>query len=206
MDKEYEIEVLLGAGSDTGDALGMTQYSGVELKVDERELVKILYQELGAHLRPYPVFSSKTIDGKPLFLYALEGTLSSVKIPEHIERIYQIQNKGFHTISREELEDRISTFLDLVPRTQEPSKKLGADFRVDAIRAQWESIFGTVPKIHFSILTLRVVCASGTYMRSLAGRIGESLHTKALALSIKRTKIGKYAPLWKGFGFWLYSY
>lgn len=206
LDKEYEIEVLLDAGSDTGDALGMTQYSGTESNIHKEALMRALRQEHGAHLRPYPVFSSKTVQGKPLFLYALEGSLSSVQIPEHIEHIYRIRCTGVYTLSCSELKDKVTTFLDLVPRTTEPSKRLGADFRVDAIRAQWESLFSEAPQKYFAVLRLRVVCASGTYMRSLAGRIGESLHTKALALSIKRTKIGKYVPLWRDFGFWVHTY
>lgn len=205
LDKEYEIEILLDMGSDTGDALGMPQYSGAESKVDECILQNIFHQELGAHLRPYPIFSSKTVQGKPLFLHALEGSIASVQIPEHLERIYRIQSESTCLISQESLAERISKFLDLVPRTEEVSKRLGADFRVDAIRMQWNSIFNAIPPRNFSVLRLRVVCASGTYMRSLAGRIGESLHTNALALSIRRTKIGKYVPLWKGFGFWVYT-
>ena len=173
---------------------------------DEKLLTRTLHQELGSHLRPYPIFSSKTVQGKPLFLHALEGTIASAQVPEHVERIYHIRHNEVCTLSCAELESRILKFLDLVPRTKEPSKMLGADFRVDAIRAQWESLFSNAAQMHFPVLRLRVVCASGTYMRSLAGRIGESLHTKALAFSIRRTKIGKYIPLWEGRGFWLYSY
>lgn len=206
LDKEYEIEILLDVGSDTGDALGLPHYSGRESGVDKELLARVFQQELGAHLRPYPAFSSKTVQGKPLFLYALEGTLANIRIPEHIECIYRIQGESASPISREDLEEKISKFLDLVPRTEESSKRLGADFRVDAIRAQWNSIFNALPSRTFSVLRLRVVCGSGTYMRSLAGRVGQALHTNALALSIRRTKMGKYVSLWKGFGFWLFTY
>lgn len=201
-DKEYEIEVLLGVGSDTGDALGKPIYAREEIRVDTQTLAAVLRREHGAHSRAYPAFSSKTVQGKPLFLHTLEGTLVHEDIPEHIEHIYRIRNLETNTISDQKLAVRVSKFLDLVPRTTEPSKRLGEDFRVDAIRADWESLFKETSGRNFSILHLKVVCASGTYMRSLAGRIGESLGTKALALSIKRTKIGKYVPLLRGMGFW----
>ncbi len=206
LDKEYEIEVLIDIASDSGDMLGIPDFSHSEIFIDRAAIARALSKERGAHEREYPAFSSKTVNGKPLFLYALEGRLSEIKIPTHVEHIYRVQTEGLHTISSEELKGRIMELLDRVPRTDELSKKLGEDFRVDAIQAYWKSLFQTVGKRNFHILRLRVVCASGTYMRSLAGRIGASLGTKALALSIKRTKIGNYFPIWGGVGWWVRTY
>ncbi len=206
LDKEYEIEILLDVGSDTGDALGMPEYSHKEVFAEKRNITDLLRKELGAHLREYPAFSSKTVNGKPLFLYSLEGTLSHTIMPKHIEHIYRIQCQSVYTISTTELETRISKFLACVPRTNEPSKRLGENFRVETIRACWTTLLNTIPERKFTVLRLTVTCASGTYMRSLASRIGTSLHSKALALSIKRTKIGTYTPLWGGIGFWLRTY
>lgn len=206
LDKEYEIEVLLDVESDTGDVLGIPEYAHKETFVDGRALEDALHHECGAHMRAYPAFSSKTVHGKPLFLHALLGTLPHGGMPEHIERIYRIQHYDSYAISNFELETRIAKLLDHVPRTDEPSKRLGEDFRVDTIRVHWELIFKTMHERNFNVLRLKIVCASGTYMRSLAGRIGTSLGTKALALSIKRTKIGKYVPLWGGIRYWLRTY
>ncbi len=204
LDKEYEIEVLFDVGSDTGDILGIPTI-GTATLLNEDLMSAALLAERGAHTRPYPAFSSKTVGGKPLFLHALEGTLGKIEIPEHIEHIYSISNLGSYTLSRAELEERIFALLDLVPRTNEPSKKLGEDFRVDTIRTHWESLFTRVGAKNFRIIRLKVICASGTYMRTLAGRIGKSLGTEALALSIKRTKIGTYIPILTT-GFWLRTF
>lgn len=200
LDKEYEIEILLDIGSDTGDVLGIPEYAEHETLVEKHVLAKVLRNEQGAHMRAYPAFSSKTVDGKPLFLHTLEGALQHIKIPKHIEHIYRIQHESSYIISHSELETRISTLLDRVPRTDEPSKRLGEDFRVDTIRVHWKSLFKTVRERPFVVLRLKVTCASGTYMRSLASRIGTALQTNALALSIKRTKIGNYISLWNGVG------
>jgi len=205
LDKEYEIEVLLDLSSDTGDVLGMPEYAHKETAKDV-ETLAALRCERGVHLRDYPIFSSKTVQGKPLFLHALEGNISSIEIPEHIEHIYSIKNQSSYIIPLQELKIRIHAFLDLVPRTQQSSKRLGEDFRVNAIRAQWESILNKMPERNFTVLRLRVTCASGTYMRSLAGRIGFSLGTQALALSIKRTNMGTYFSLGHGMGCWLRTY
>lgn len=205
LDKEYEVEVLLGIGSDTGDVLGMPVFSN-DVRAGERSIADALSKELGAHSRAYPAFSSKTVHGKPLFLHTLEGTLSSINIPMHVEHAYRIQHKDTYTISCADLGERISNVLSHVPRTSEPSKRLGEDFRVDAIRVRWDSLLKTAQGRSFTVLRLKVTCASGTYMRSLAGRIGESLGTNALALSIHRSKIGKYVPVWGRLGFWRSKY
>lgn len=195
LDKEYEVDVLLDIGSDTGDALGVVSLSRHETRVDPKALAILLKKEQGRHMRTYPAYSSKTVEGKPLFLHALERTLGSITIPEHEERMYRIQNLDAKKISAQELQEYIQEFLALVPSTDEPSKRLGADFRITDVRASWDAAFTRAGAREFLVLSLSVSCASGTYMRSLAGRIGEALGTKSLALSITRTKIGKY---WKG--------
>lgn len=201
LDKEYEIEVLLDVASDTGDALGVVDYAGKETRVDARSLSAVLTAERGRHAREYPAYSSKTVHGKPLFMYALEGALGSIEIPQHEEHIYAVTLLDTALIATEELEERLNDFLLHAPKTDEPSKALGADFRIDAVRASWKRLFVEAKARRFALLRLRVACGSGTYMRTLAGRIGNALGTAALALSIRRTRIGRRFA-----GFWIHSY
>ncbi len=201
LDKEYEIEVLLDVGSDTGDALGILDFESVETALSLKKLRKALRQERGRHARAYPQFSSKPVQGKPLFMHSLEGTIDAIDIPVHEERIYKTKILGTTLIESKALESRIREFLSKVPVSDEPSKALGADFRIARVRKCWEDVFEQTSERTFTILKLRVACGTGAYMRSLAGRIGEALGTKALALSIHRTKVGKY---WNGF--WLKKY
>jgi len=201
LDKAYEIEILLDAGSDTGDALGLITYSGQETHVDTRVLSAILSKERGTHERAYPIFSSKTVKGTPLFLHTLRGTLQDIEIPTHAETIYTIRKRNVRSISTGELRARIEAFLAKVPTSTEPSKELGADFRIEQVRTCWENFFVQTGDRKFVVLTLSVTCGSGAYMRSLAGRIGEALGSKGLALSIHRTIIGRYR-----FGFWWRSF
>ncbi len=206
LDKEYEIEVLLDIGSDTGDVLGIPKDVDKKSVVDPRALATILRREQGVHTRAYPAFSSKTVAGKPLFLYALTNSLATIEMPVHRENIFRIALLDQRTLSVSELKKTVYALLDTVPRTTEPSKRLGEDFRVDTIRTHWTTLFARASHRSFTVLTLRVTCGSGTYMRSLAGRIGTALDTHALALSIKRTKIGRFRPIWRGRGLWLTSY
>jgi tRNA U55 pseudouridine synthase TruB len=198
LDKEYEVEVLLDIGSDTGDALGLVHYSHKQSPVSALALDRVLRKELGCHDRPYPHFSSKTVAGKPLFVHALEQGIHAINIPTHEERLYRITLEAVTHVPSGALKARVGTFLTKVPRSTEPSKRLGADFRIDAVQKSWEAVFAQAGHRTFAIAHLRIVCGSGTYMRALAGRIGQALGTSALALSIHRTKIGTY---W--WGFWL---
>lgn len=201
LDKEYEIEVLLDAGSDTGDALGLVEYENKETRVDPKLLEEIYRAEEHVYTRRYPVFSSKTVNGKPLFLYALEGTLDTIDIPVHEEEIYRIKDLGAERIAASALKERIEAFLAKTPKSDEESKALGADFRITSVRASWGAAFAMAGTREFTVLKLRVACASGTYMRSLASRLGKMLGSKGLALSIHRTRIGK-----RMLGFWVKSY
>jgi tRNA pseudouridine(55) synthase len=205
LDKEYEVEVLFDVGSDTGDILGLCEYAKKETGVSKEGLLSVLRKEEGSYMRPYPAFSSKTLRGKPLFLHTLEGTLTDEEIPKHIEKLYRVQYLTHAEISSESLAERISRLLALAPRTTEPSKRLGEDFRIDAVGESWEQVFARAGARAFRIVRIRVTCASGAYMRSLAPRIGEALGTRALALSIHRSKIGKYFSF-KKFGFWYKSF
>jgi tRNA pseudouridine(55) synthase len=205
LDKEYEIEVLLDVGSDTGDVLGLCEYAEKESNVSDDILMRVLKSEEGSAVRAYPAFSSKTLRGKPLFLHALEGTLSDEEIPRHTERLYKVRHLGQSKLSSRELREKTEKLLALVPRTSEPSKRLGEDFRIEAVRKSWENVFARAGARAWHVVRARVTSASGAYMRSLAPRIGAGVGTRALALSIHRTRIGKYVPLGR-FGFWYREY
>lgn len=201
-DKEYVIEVLLDLATDTGDVLGLPVYGGEQTRPNRSAVLSTLRTVTGTHLVPYPGFSSKTVNGKPLFLYALEGTLDTIHIPEHDETVHSIVLESIESWEQTEVADYIENALMVVPRSEEESKRLGDDFRQDLIRAGWRTLFEHIPEREFAVLRLRIACASGTYMRTLAQRIGTELGTAALALSINRTKIGRYKKLWP-FAFWL---
>ena len=195
LDKEYEIELILDLKTDTGDVLGISEYSDNVTKPNSTEIKKALHKEIGAHSRKYPIFSSKTVKGKQLFLYALEGTLDSITVPEHIEHFYRLSLLETKVLSETDTQTLIQNCLAVVPRSDEPSKVLGADFRQDEVREMWRELFLKVPVREFTLIRRRVTCGSGAYMRTLAERIGSSLGTSAFAISIKRTKIGAFVSL-----------
>lgn len=206
LDKKYEIEVLLDFSTDTGDVLGIPSYAGSETRPTAASIKEVLKKEIGTKIIPYPSFSSKTVNGKPLFLYSLEGTLDTIPIPTHEEKIYTLTHVETRMIGIGDLKKRVIDILSHAPRTHEASKKLGADFRQDEITSLWQRSLSTIKDRTFMVLTIRVTCASGTYMRTLAARIGKELGTQAVALSIHRTRVGRYRDLPLGLGVWTRLY
>lgn len=202
LDKQYEIEVLLDMESDTGDVLGLPAYTSVMSSPEHAALSTALTAVHGTHTVPYPAFSSKTVNGKPLFQYTLEGALDTITIPEHVETVYRTKVLSTSFVSKQDLHARIERLLLLAPTSDEPSKVLGADFRQEEIRAAWSNVFAAMSERTFTVIRIRVTCASGTYMRTLAKRIANELGTTGLALSIHRSRIGSYLSLPLGKGVW----
>lgn len=205
LDKEYEIEVVFDIATDSADVLGLATSADTETHPSHKEVVRALKKLSGAHSIPYPAFSSKTVNGKPLFLYKLEGTLDTIVIPEHIETVYSVKLLNIESVSKDTLQRRIESNLAVVPRASEEAMAIGRDFRQDEIRAKWKEFFTEIPDRAFSVLSLRITCASGTYMRTFAERLAKELGTQALALSINRTEIGKYKQI-GSLGFWTKKY
>lgn len=191
LDKEYIVEVLLDIETDTGDVLGLPQHMGKHTKVSNDVIQKEIIKELGTHTLPYPAFSSKPVSGKPLFMHALEKNLNNIKIPTHEETFYKIELLKAKTVDANTLRKRISHILDHAPTSNDPRKALGKDFRQKEIREQWTDVIWK-NQHPYQIITIKVTCGSGAYMRSLASRIGKRFQTKACALSIHRSNIGKY--------------
>jgi tRNA pseudouridine(55) synthase len=200
-DKEYVVEVLLGAHSDTGDVLGLIEL-GTQSEVVSPQVTPLLTSLVGTISLPYPKFSSKTVNGKPLHTWTLENRLHEIQIPMNTSRIYSLKMNDVRPISKEEVLKTVHNKIETIPKVTDARKALGADFRRDDVRASWNAVAKS-PRDTFSLLTFTCIASSGTYMRSLAGVIGEKLGTTGLAYSIHRTKIGTYTPLFRNTGFWM---
>jgi len=149
---------------------------------------------------PYPHFSSKTVQGKPLHVWTLEGRLDEIEIPTKASTIYSLELKGIETKSREDVATEARNKIDTIPEVTDPSKQLGNDFRRVDVRKDWEGIFSenSLPS-HFHIAHFHCIASSGTYMRTLAHLIGQQLSptTPSLAWHIHRSHVGSYDPTTK---------
>lgn len=196
LDKTYEFEVLFGITSDTQDILGIVEAGDLKVldnfdqEVFTKHIQRQLRQLLGKHEMPYPAFSSKTVEGKPLFLWALEGKLDEIAIPKRAVEIYDISLDSLSRHTLRELTQQVPNRIAQVTPVQEASKALGADFRRVDVLESWErlqSVYGDAP-VFVARITARV--SAGTYVRTIARLLGEEIGSGALAWRICRTAMG----------------
>jgi tRNA pseudouridine(55) synthase len=209
LDKEYVFEVLLGFTTDTGDVLGLPK-AGATAVIDDEAARDAARSMVGTHVLPYPAFSSKTVSGKPLFQYALDGTLDTIEIPDARMHVYSMYYVDKLVLPRQQLIERVLGKIELLKtevqvNVNADEARLGAGFRKDQICKDWWALQSKA-KVNGTVLRFSAVVTSGTYIRSLAPLIARSLGADGLVYSINRTKIGKYLPITKSIGFWRRSY
>ena len=192
LDKEYEFEVLFGLASDSGDVLGLINESGNKIVTAEK-ITDILANLIGIIELPYPIFSAKTVQGKPLHTWTMEGKLHEITIPTKKSEIFALGLLDHKTLNRREIYSIVSAKIETIPPVTDLRKALGNDFRRPEVRKSWQSFANfSAPEDKFTIAKIRCLSSSGTYMRTLAEVIANKLSSQGLAFSIKRTKIGIY--------------
>ncbi len=200
--KEYEFSVLFGVASDTGDVMGRLRYVPPP-PIDRAALRAAAKSLVGSHQFPYPAFSSKPVQGKPLHTWAALGRLDEIEIPTYTARIYSLACTNITTTDRRTVFTEARAKIDSIPPVTELRKALGNDFRRDVIRADWDAFLAAgLPEDQWTIAQFTATVGSGTYIRSLAPEIGQLFKTPALAFHIHRTQIGRFQPLPWGFGWW----
>ena len=110
---------------------------------------------------------------------------------------------SFSYLPREELEhvlDKYTGNIDQVPprysaksvggRRAYKAARTGEDLELKASRIRIEKM--EILDHHWPIVTIRVVCSKGTYIRALARDLGDELETGAHLIGLTRTRIGNY--------------
>ncbi len=185
LDKVYETEVLFGVETDTHDLLGIltnreSRIQNSESRINKKEIEEKLQKYKGTFVQEYPMYSSKTVDGKPLFMYAREG--EEVEVPTREVEVFSIDILEEREIRAEELLQKVSEKISLVK----------GDFRQEETLRLWrESLQNSTEQ--FKIIKFKIHCGSGFYVRQFAMSLGNDLGCGALAFSIKRIKIGDFS-------------
>ncbi|MDB5266403.1 MAG: tRNA pseudouridine55 synthase [Parcubacteria group bacterium] len=182
-DKTYEFEVLWGFETDTYDILGVvTNGSGAMPRKLEERMPSLLDTIGKKKVQVYPPYSSRTVEGKPLFEWAREKKIEEIDVPQKGIKIFSIQHEDTRLISKQALLDEIIPRIELVK----------GDFRQDEIIGGWQETIRLSKEADFLISKFTASVSSGTYIRSLAKDMGDYFETGALAYSIKRTRVGEY--------------
>jgi len=198
LSKEYEVDVLFGFATDTYDILGLVTSSDGKFlgskttgdnEPDNTNLPSdfvfdknILKNFIGKIKQSYPPYSSRPVNGKPLFAWAREGKINEIEIPTHDVFVSNIEIIEENKISGE----------DLYKKIKENISKVSGDFRQKEIMSLWEINLRNNYEEKYTIVRLRISCGSGVYVRVIADEIGKRLGIPSLALRIIRTKIGEY--------------
>jgi tRNA pseudouridine55 synthase len=192
LDKEYEVEILFGISTDTHDVLGLPELASSVSEDSVQQGTSNLSEEIiksalgsfvGKKLLPYPAFSSRTVDGVAMFDLAKQGKLTEENTPKREMVFKSIDMLEYFNITLDQVSRGVYKAVDSVK----------GDFRQVEIRSAWERIFNELPiDMRFVMVRIHIACESGAYMRTLAHEVGKTLGTKALAWSIKRTKVGDF--------------
>jgi tRNA U55 pseudouridine synthase TruB len=203
LDKEYEVEILFGVDTDTHDVLGriLKVYTGAKAAENfsknyvqndlRNKLQNNVQKYVGKFVQKYPAFSSRTVGGKALHVHARAGTLPEDGDDLDSSNSSNWPKKSVEIYSIEVLEicSKIGNVVAIqaIENIGQLKEKTEGDFE----KKSGETLF--------TIMKIRVACSSGTYMRSLAKRMGDDIGGDvslgvpgALAFSIVRTKIGEY--------------
>lgn len=177
--KTYLTTWILGFSTDSFDLLGLpsTYQQHQKLKLEQAEAALATF--IPQYQQAYPPFSSKQVEGKPLFEHALAGTLPT-SLPEHPVQIHQARISNINWVDSNQLLKDIQSKLKLVE----------GNFRQDRIADQWQKQLDYSRQLQSLDLVLSV--GSGTYIRQLAVDWAQVLGITAFVWKLKRTQVGDY--------------
>jgi len=186
LQKSYEFQTIFGLQTDTYDILGLLNETKQKTSPKNVNLIvnTFVNKHLGKQVQFYPPYSSKTVEGKPLFWWARNGKLSKIEIPTREIEIVEFKVSSIDEITNKELK----------PLVYKSIHSVIGDFRQKEIENRWNIYFSqsnskeVMPKI-----TFKITCSSGTYIRELVNQMGREVGCGAIAIDILRSAVGNYS-------------
>jgi tRNA pseudouridine(55) synthase len=130
-----------------------------------------------------PVFSSAMYQGRPLFAWAKERPYERIVAPVRRMAVHEIQVTDVGRMDAPTLHRAAHERIPLVT----------GDFRQDAVLARWDTQLATHAGDAWPAVRMRIACAGGTYIRSLANELGRRLGTGAFLTGLRRTRVADWA-------------
>lgn len=181
MEKTYEFSVLFGIETDSYDILGIPTLAKISTAPSQEQILSYIDDFPHSLIQPFPPFSSKPVNGIPLYRLSRQQKVSEEELPTKKVFVYSFTHVSSQTINSQELLQYITNNISLIH----------GNFRQEDILKSWNSILST-SKASYIIHSFCLSCSSGTYVRSIAHYMGKHFQTSALAFSIKRSAIGPY--------------
>lgn len=180
--KTYKFEILWGVETDSLDVLGLVVESGkfkVESEIPNvKKVQEYLDKSVGKFEQMYPAFSSRPVNGKPLFEWAREGKIKDVDIPKHVVEVYCAKHIERKNIPAKDLKEIIFNKIDSVK----------GDFRQVEIKKEWQKQFDSDTG-EFVVDRLEVQVSSGFYVRQFVADLARNFSLTGTTFSIKRLEV-----------------
>ncbi len=178
--KEYEFEILFGLSTDTDDVLGIfeniNEYNENDVNYYYEQIKD--YIKIGSFEQKFHNYSSKRVNGIPLWQHHNSNNNTSINNITHMVNIYNIEYKDIKKYNFNEWRDNIIETINKIDKKN--------DFRQDIIINNYNNInnFNYVYS-----LPIKITVSSGFYVRQLVADIKNSLNITVLTFDINRTKI-----------------
>lgn len=186
LDKNYEFSICFGIQTDTYDILGNIQKICLEHNIygDNMLIISdILDKFVGKMTQEYPIYSSKRVNGNPLWYYAKNNI--PVEIPSHQIEIYSLK---YVDVVYTTFQNYI---LDIINKIEKLDSNY--DFRQQQIIKNWKELLENNDRHQkLILLKLKARVSSGTYIRTLVKDICEYLGIVGMTANIYRTSVGNY--------------
>ncbi len=181
LSKTYEVEVLWGLSTDTQDLLGKITNNKLQIP-SEVDVRKYIAESAGKFEQKYPAYSSKTVNGKQLFMWAREGKIDEVTIPSHEVEIMSASFLERKNIPKENLIKEIERRVGLVT----------GDFRQKEILDKWRDVLNELNVDVFMVDKISFEVSGGFYVRQFVADMFMFFNSCATTFHILRTKVGEF--------------
>lgn len=178
--KEYDATVILGLMTDSYDLLGLASPGGAV--PEEKRILAGAAGLVGKHLLSVPVFSSPSVNGKPLFAWAREGLPTDLPVPVRRMRVIEVRVRDVAPM----------TLDGVAGLAAQGVARVSGSFRQDAILQRWSEVAAHDGCRPLAAVQLTVACGGGTYVRSLAHELGRRLRCGGMLAALRRIRVGPW--------------
>jgi tRNA pseudouridine55 synthase len=177
-DKTYEIDVALGVATDSFDSFGLVTELVPDVALDDDAFARACRRWEGVVAQRYPPFSQARVDGRSLLAWGAAGV--AMERPVATRTLTAITVLGRRAGPGEAIVAEAVRRVGLVR----------GELRQEAIAARWRARESELAGRSVTVVSLRVACSAGTYMRSLAHDLGAAVGAPSIAWRIRRTRAG----------------
>lgn len=177
-DKTYQFKIVLGIQTDSDDSLGLIQNYKTDYNVEKviTKITKKIHDCPNKFNQRFHIFSSKCVNGKPLWEYSRDGIILK-DYPEHPVEIKQKKIMGLTKKSFIDFKNEICKRINKIDKKH--------NFRQTEILKKWNEL--KINNLYY--LTIELTVSSGFYIRQFVRDLSEKINFPLLTYDIYRKNI-----------------